>query len=154
MTPANVGSCFECFALGRHLNGVVAAIAPWWKVRAARARLLLRFVGESPDTARALGLRPALIPDLAATRCEAFAGICGALLSLFTPGRWNEGISSGQGLLAVALGVLACGNPIACFGAAILFAGPGRRAFDLPVLRLLNPGEDGKPRHVRFRRHL
>ena len=53
------------------------------------------------------------------------AGIGGAYLSLFYPGSWNEGISSGQGLIAVALVIFARWNPIACFGAALLFGGAG-----------------------------
>jgi ABC-type uncharacterized transport system permease subunit len=53
------------------------------------------------------------------------AGIGGAYLSLYYPGSWNEGISSGQGLMAVALVVFARWNPLACFGAALLFGGAG-----------------------------
>ena len=53
------------------------------------------------------------------------AGIAGAYLSLFYPGSWNEGISSGQGLIAVALVIFARWNPIACFGAALIFGGAG-----------------------------
>ena len=53
------------------------------------------------------------------------AGIGGAYLSLYYPGSWNEGISSGQGLMAVALVIFARWNPLACFGAALLFGGAG-----------------------------
>ena len=31
------------------------------------------------------------------------AGVGGSFLSLYYPGSWNEGLSSGQGLMAVAL---------------------------------------------------
>ena len=73
------------------------------------------------------------------------AGVGGAYLSLFYPGSWNEGLSSGQGLIAVALVIFARWNPLACFGAALLFGaagalGPGvangrRHAGLLPVQR-------------------
>ena len=49
----------------------------------------------------------------------------GASLTLFYPGSWNEGISSGQGLIAVALVIFARWSPIRCVGAALLFGGAG-----------------------------
>ena len=54
------------------------------------------------------------------------AGIGGAFLSLYYPGSWNEGLSSGQGLMAVALVIFARWNPLRCVGAALLFGGAGR----------------------------
>ncbi|MEQ1660034.1 MAG: ABC transporter permease, partial [Hylemonella sp.] len=43
----------------------------------------------------------------------------------FYPGSWNEGISSGQGLIAVALVIFARWSPLRCIGAALLFGGAG-----------------------------
>jgi len=103
----------------------VLAFAMWWMFRATKVGLIIRVVGDSTDAARAMGLRPALIRTLATTAGGAFAGVGGAYLSLFYPGSWNEGISSGQGLMAVALVIFARWNPIACFGAALLFGGAG-----------------------------
>lgn len=103
----------------------VAAFAMWWMFRATRIGLVIRVVGDSTDAARAMGLRPAVIRTLATMAGEAFAGVGGAYLSLFYPGSWNEGISSGHGLMAVALVIFARWNPIACFGAALLFGGAG-----------------------------
>ena len=40
------------------------------------------------------------------------AGIGGSFLSLYYPGSWNEGLSSGQGLMAVALVIFARWNPM------------------------------------------
>ena len=68
------------------------------------ARLIIRVVGDSSDAARAMGIRPALVRTFVTAAGGAFAGIGGAYLSLFYPGSWNEGISSGQGLMAVAAG--------------------------------------------------
>jgi simple sugar transport system permease protein len=42
-------------------------------------------------------------------------------LSLYYPGTWNEGLSSGQGLMAVALVIFARWNPIYCFYVSLLF---------------------------------
>ncbi|MEL7106815.1 MAG: ABC transporter permease [Pseudomonadota bacterium] len=107
------------------LIGVAAAVFLWWMFRATKVGLIIRVVGDSTDAARAMGLRPALIRTLATAAGGAFAGVGGAYLSLFYPGSWNEGISSGQGLMAVALVIFARWNPIACFGAALLFGGAG-----------------------------
>ncbi|RVD32998.1 ABC transporter permease, partial [Mesorhizobium sp. M4B.F.Ca.ET.019.03.1.1] len=41
------------------------------------------------------------------------------------PGSWTERISSGQGLMAVALVIFARWNPLGCFAAALLFGGAG-----------------------------
>jgi simple sugar transport system permease protein len=105
--------------------GAVLAFAMWWMFRATRIGLIIRVVGDSTDAARAMGLRPALTRTLSTAAGGAFAGVGGAYLSLFYPGSWNEGISSGQGLMAVALVIFARWNPIACFGAALLFGGAG-----------------------------
>ncbi|MFK7752568.1 MAG: ABC transporter permease [Sedimentitalea sp.] len=105
--------------------GAALAFAMWWLFRATKVGLVLRVVGDSTDAARAMGLRPALIRTCATAAGGAFAGVGGAYLSLFYPGSWNEGISSGQGLMAVALVIFARWNPIACFGAALLFGGAG-----------------------------
>ena len=51
------------------------------------------------------------------------AGIGGSFLSLFYPGSWNEGLSSGQGIMAVALVIFARWNPMLCLWASLLFGG-------------------------------
>jgi len=105
--------------------GIALAFLMAFMLRATRAGLILRTVGDSTDAARALGLNPNRIRVMATATGGAFAGIGGAYLSLYYPGSWSEGISSGQGLMAVALVIFARWNPIACFGAALLFGGAG-----------------------------
>lgn len=107
------------------LVGLVLAVLIAWMLRATRIGLILRVVGDSTDAARAMGLRPVPIRIAATATGGALAGIGGAYLSLYYPGSWNEGISSGQGLMAVALVVFARWNPIACIWAALLFGGAG-----------------------------
>ncbi|WP_075290551.1 ABC transporter permease [Pararhizobium arenae] len=105
--------------------GGLLALALWWAFRNTRIGLILRVVGDSSDAARAMGLNPDTVRLLATAAGGALAAIGGAYLSLYYPGSWNEGISSGQGLMAVALVIFARWNPIGCFLAALLFGGAG-----------------------------
>ncbi len=107
------------------LIGLALALAMQWMFRSTRIGLILRVVGDSTDAARAMGLRPNVIRTLATAVGGAFAGVAGAFLSLYYPGSWNEGLSSGQGLMAVALVIFARWSPINCFWAALLFGGAG-----------------------------
>src|SRR6185295_1616682 len=55
----------------------------------------------------------------------ALGGICGSFLSLSYPGAWTEGLSSGQGLMAVALVIFARWDPMRCLWASLLFGAAG-----------------------------
>jgi simple sugar transport system permease protein len=105
--------------------GVAAAIAMHWFFGATRAGLRIRIVGDSQDAALALGLPIDRTRFLATAFGSGLAGIGGAFLSLFYPGSWNEGLSSGQGLMAVALVVFSRWNPINCIYASLLFGAAG-----------------------------
>jgi simple sugar transport system permease protein len=107
------------------LIGAALALAMWWMFRATRIGLALRVVGDSSDAARAIGLNPDRVRLLATAAGGSLAGVAGAYLSLYYPGSWNEGLSSGQGLMAVALVIFARWNPVNCFWAALLFGGAG-----------------------------
>lgn len=107
------------------LVGAALSLFLWWAFRNTRVGLVVRIVGDSADAARAMGYDVDRVRLLATGAGGVLAGIGGAYLSLYYPGSWNEGISSGQGLMAVALVVFARWNPLACFGAAVLFGGAG-----------------------------
>ncbi|MFD1983972.1 ABC transporter permease [Mesorhizobium newzealandense] len=107
------------------LIGAVLSVILWWAFRNTRAGLIVRVVGDSSDAARAMGLNPDTVRLLATGVGGALAGIGGAYLSLYYPGSWTERISSGQGLMAVALVIFARWNPLGCFAAALLFGGAG-----------------------------
>ncbi|UEM04212.1 ABC transporter permease [Skermanella rosea] len=105
--------------------GLVLAPFLLWVLTNTRWGLIVRTVGDSADAARAMGY-PVDLVRLAATMAGGFlAGIGGSFLSLYYPGSWNEGLSSGQGLMAVALVIFARWHPIRCLGAALLFGGAG-----------------------------
>ncbi len=101
------------------------AIAPLlnWFFRATRWGLYVRAVGDSPQAALAMGISPFKVRMLSIMAGSFLAGIGGACLSLYFPGVWTERISSGQGLMAVALVIFARWNPIQCLWASMLFGG-------------------------------
>jgi general nucleoside transport system permease protein len=104
---------------------IAVAIAPLmqWFFRATRWGLLIRAVGDSPDAAKAMGVSIFKVRMISIIIGSFLAGIGGAYLSLYYPGSWTEGISSGQGLMAVALVIFARWNPIQCLYASLLFGG-------------------------------
>lgn len=103
--------------------GVALALALGWVFANTRAGLLVRMAGDSAHAARALGYSVGGIRIAATAAGGMVAGLGGACLTLFYPGSWNEGISSGQGLIAVALVIFARWNPLRCVAAALLFGG-------------------------------
>jgi general nucleoside transport system permease protein len=105
--------------------GLVLAALLWWGFKRTRYGLLVRMAGDSANAARALGYSVGGIRLLATALGGMIAGLGGASLTLFYPGSWNEGISSGQGLIAVALVIFARWSPLRCIGAAALFGGAG-----------------------------
>jgi simple sugar transport system permease protein len=107
------------------LVGIALAVFLWWAFRNTRIGLIIRVVGDSADAARAMGLNPNTVRLFATAAGGALAAIGGAYLSLYYPGSWTERISSGQGLMAVALVIFARWNPLGCFAAALLFGGAG-----------------------------
>ncbi|HXU81305.1 MAG TPA: ABC transporter permease [Polyangia bacterium] len=105
------------------LVGVALAFALPFLLRRTRWGLVLRIAGESADAARAMGYDVNRVRLLATMAGGFLAGVGGSFLSLFYPGSWNEGLSSGQGLMAVALVIFARWNPLRCLAASLLFGG-------------------------------
>ncbi|MDR5809189.1 ABC transporter permease [Caballeronia sp. LZ019] len=105
--------------------GVLLAFALQWGLRHTRWGLALRLVGENAESARAMGYPITRVRILATTAGGFLAGVGGAYLSLVYPGSWNEGLSSGQGLMAVALVIFARWQPLRCLWAALIFGAAG-----------------------------
>jgi simple sugar transport system permease protein len=105
------------------LIGVALAPTLRWAMKHTRWGLILRTVGESAESARAMGYDVGRVRLLATMTGGVLAGIGGSFLSLFYPGSWNEGLSSGQGLMAVALVIFARWDPVKCLYASLLFGG-------------------------------
>jgi simple sugar transport system permease protein len=104
------------FIIGLFLAPALAFI-----IERTRLGLVLRLVGESADSARAMGYNVGGVRLLATMTGGFLAGVGGSFLSLFYPGSWNERLSSGQGLMAVALVIFARWNPVRCLWASLLF---------------------------------
>jgi general nucleoside transport system permease protein len=107
------------------LIGVALAPLLAWMMRSTRWGLILRLAGESEEAAAAMGYSVPRIRVLATTAGGVLAGIGGSFLSLYYPGSWSEQISSGQGLMAVALVIFSKWDPIRCLLASLLFGGVG-----------------------------
>ena len=105
--------------------GIALALLLAWAFRNTRWGLVVRMVGDSSDAARAMGYPVNTVRTLCTCAGGFLSGIGGSFLSLYYPGSWSEGLSSGQGLMAVALVVFARWNPIHCFYAALLFGSAG-----------------------------
>jgi general nucleoside transport system permease protein len=103
--------------------GVALAPALAWALRTTRAGMVLRTVGESAEAARAMGHNVNAVRLWTTAAGGFLAGVGGSYLSLGYPGSWNEGLSSGQGLMAVALVIFAKWNPVRCLYASLLFGG-------------------------------
>lgn len=107
------------------LIGIALAVFLWWAFKNMRWGLIVRTTGDSAAAALAMGISVDRVRFLSTATGGFMAGIGGAFLSLYYPGSWNEGLSSGQGLMAVALVIFARWDPIRCFYAALLFGAAG-----------------------------
>jgi general nucleoside transport system permease protein len=105
------------------LLGVALAPAMTWFFKSTRWGLFIRAVGDSPDAALAMGVSIKKVRMLSIIAGSFLAGIGGASLSLYYPGIWSERISTGQGLMAVALVIFARWQPMQCLYASLLFGG-------------------------------
>ena len=105
------------------LLGLVIAPLMNWFFNSTRWGLYIRAVGDSPEAARAMGISIFKVRMLSIMMGSFLAGLGGASLFLYYPALWSGRISSGQGLMAVALVIFARWNPIQCLLASLLFGG-------------------------------
>ncbi|MCK9516107.1 MAG: ABC transporter permease [Ottowia sp.] len=101
---------------------LLTALMIWWLYR-TRAGLVLRSVGESPESANALGYPVRRIRLAAVVFGGAMSGIAGAYLSLVYTPLWAEGMVAGRGWIALALVVFATWRPLRVLLGAYLFGG-------------------------------
>lgn len=101
--------------------GFAVTLALWFLFARTRWGLMLRACGENPAAADAMGVNVARVRYSALGAGGMLSGMAGAYLSLvFTPG-WKEGITAGQGWIAVAIVIFAGWKPIAVMAGALFF---------------------------------
>ena len=108
---------------------LVAAVA--WFLYRSRAGLVLRAVGESPESAHALGYRVRAIRLAAVAAGGALCGVAGAFLSVVYAPLWVEGLVAGRGWIALALTTFATWRPARVLLGAYLFGGVTMLQFSL-----------------------
>lgn len=102
-----------------------------WFLYRTRAGLVLRAVGESPESAHALGYPVRRIRLAAVVAGGALCGLAGAYIStVYTP-LWVEGMVAGRGWIALALTTFATWRPARVLLGAYLFGGVTMLQFHL-----------------------
>jgi len=94
-----------------------------WFLYRSRAGLVLRAVGESPESAHALGYPVRWIRLGAVAAGGALCGLAGAYLSVVYAPLWVEGVTAGRGWIALALTTFATWRPARVLLGAYLFGG-------------------------------
>ena len=102
-----------------------------WFLYRSRAGLVLRAVGESPDSAHALGYPVRRIRLLAVVVGGALCGLAGAYISVIYTPLWVEGMVAGKGWIALALTTFATWRPARILAGAYLFGGVTMLQFHL-----------------------
>jgi len=105
-----------------YVSWALFAVIAWFLYR-SRAGLVLRSIGESPESAHAIGYPVIRIRYLATLFGGAMAGLGGAYLSEFYAPLWVEGMTAGRGWIALALVVFATWRPARVMLGAYLFGG-------------------------------
>jgi simple sugar transport system permease protein len=105
-----------------YLTVALAAGLGWFFFR-SRAGLIVRAVGESPESAHALGHRVRLVRFAAVLAGGALCGLAGAYVSLVYAHLWVEGLVAGKGWIALALTTFATWRPGRVLLGAYLFGG-------------------------------
>jgi simple sugar transport system permease protein len=122
-------------ALFRHHPLVYGAIALTlgliYFLYRTRAGLVLRAVGESPESAHALGYPVRQIRWLAVIVGGALCGLSGAYISVIYTPLWVEGMIAGKGWIALALTTFATWRPARVLLGAYLFGGVTMLQFHL-----------------------
>jgi simple sugar transport system permease protein len=112
-----------------------------WFLYKTRAGLVLRAVGESPQSAHAIGYPVVAIRYLAVLFGGACAGLGGAYLSLVYNPSWAEGMTAGRGWIALALVVFATWKPWRVLAGAYLFGGVTLAQFQAQALGVEIPSQ-------------
>ena len=112
-----------------------------WYLYRTRQGLVLRSVGESPESAHALGYPVRRIRLAAVVVGGALCGLAGAYLSVIYTPLWVEGMVAGKGWIALALTTFATWRPARVLLGAYLFGGVTMLQFHLQSIGVEVPSE-------------
>ncbi len=110
---------------------VLFALGLIWFLYRTRSGLVMRSVGESPESAHALGYPVRRIRLLAVVVGGALCGLAGAYISVIYTPLWVEGMVAGKGWIALALTTFATWRPARVLLGAYLFGGVTMLQFHL-----------------------
>ena len=120
---------------------VALCIALIWFLDRTRTGLVLRAVGESPESAHALGYPVRRIRLAAVVMGGALCGLAGAYISVIYTPLWVEGMVAGKGWIALALTTFATWRPARVLLGAYLFGGVTMLQFHLQGAGVEVPSE-------------
>ncbi len=120
---------------------VLFALALIWFLYRTRAGLVLRSVGENPESAHALGYPVRRIRLLAVVVGGALCGLAGAYVSIVYTPLWVEGMVAGKGWIALALTTFATWRPARVLLGAYLFGGVTMLQFHLQGIGVEVPSQ-------------
>ena len=123
-----------------YLSFALFAAVQWFLFR-TRAGLVLRAVGESPQSAHAIGYPVIAIRYAAVLFGGACAGLAGGYLSVAYTPLWVEGMVAGRGWIALALVVFATWKPWRVLAGAYLFGGVTLAQFQAQALGSAIPSQ-------------
>jgi general nucleoside transport system permease protein len=112
-----------------------------WFLYHSRGGLIVRAVGESPQSAHAIGYPVAVIRYLAVMFGGACAGLGGAYLAVAYNPSWVEGMTAGRGWIALALVVFATWKPWRVLAGAYLFGGVTLAQFQAQAMGVTIPSQ-------------
>lgn len=107
-----------------------------WFLYRSRAGLVLRAIGEAPESAHALGYRVRWLRLAAVVAGGALCGLAGAYLSVVYAPLWVEGLVAGRGWIALALTTFATWRPARVLLGAYLFGGVTMLQFALQTMEI------------------
>ncbi|PWK65005.1 ABC transporter permease [Aminobacter sp. AP02] len=102
---------------------IVMFFAVCWFLHRTKDGLVLRTIGEAPETAYAIGYPVIRIRYLSVLFGGLMAGLAGAYLSLASSPLWVDNMTAGKGWISLALVVFATWRPLRVLLGAWLFAG-------------------------------
>ena len=120
---------------------ILFTIALIWFLQCSRAGLVLRAVGESPQSAHALGYSVRGIRLGAVVTGGALCGLAGAYISIIYTPLWVEGMIAGKGWIALALTTFATWRPARVLLGAYLFGGVTMLQFHLQASGVEMPSQ-------------